>query len=76
MPTTGLFSPAPTASAAFFELFFKAFEDLRDIGGVRIAAVGPATAEKLRALHLKVDAIPKEFLAAKVAGAMAAIGQP
>ncbi len=74
MPTTGLFSPAPTASTAFFEFFFKAFDDLRDIGGVRIAAVGPATAEPLRALHLKVDAMPKEFLAAKVAGAMAQLG--
>ena len=41
---------SPNGVAAFFEFFFKAFEDLRDIGGVRIAAVGPATAAKLRAL--------------------------
>ncbi len=59
---------------AFFELFFKAFDDLRDIGGVRIAAVGPATADRLRALHLKVNAVPKEFVAAKVAAAMAEQG--
>jgi len=65
---------SPNGVAAFFEFFFKAFEDMRDIGGVRIAAVGPATAEKLRALHLKVDAIPKEFVAGKVAGAMAELG--
>jgi uroporphyrinogen III methyltransferase/synthase len=61
---------SPNGVSAFFELFFKVFEDLRDIGGVRIAAVGPATAEKLRALHLKVDAMPKEFLASKVAASM------
>src|SRR5580692_9168818 len=61
---------SPNGVAAFFELFFKVFEDLRDIGGVRLAAVGPATADKLRALHLKVDATPKEFLASKVAAAM------
>jgi uroporphyrinogen III methyltransferase / synthase len=65
---------SPNGVDAFFELFFKAFEDLRDIGGVRIAAVGPATAAKLRQLHLKVDAMPDEFAAAKVAAAMAALG--
>jgi uroporphyrinogen III methyltransferase/synthase len=65
---------SPNGVAAFFELFFKVFEDLRDIGGVRIAAVGPATADKLRALHLKVDAIPREFVASKVAAAMAEQG--
>jgi len=65
---------SPNGVTAFFELFFKVFEDLRDIGGVRIAAVGPATAAKLRDLHLKVDAMPKEFVASKVAAAMAEQG--
>ncbi len=65
---------SPNGVTAFFELFFKVFEDLRDIGGVRLAAVGPATADKLRAMHLKVDATPKEFLASKVAAAMAEQG--
>jgi uroporphyrinogen III methyltransferase/synthase len=65
---------SPNGVAAFFELFFKAFEDLRDIGGVRIAAVGPATADKLRALHLKVDATPKKFVASQLAAAMAEQG--
>ena len=65
---------SPNGVSAFFELFFKVFDDLRDIGGVRIAAVGPATADKLRALHLKVDAIPKEFVASKVAAALAEQG--
>ena len=47
---------SPNGVTMFFETFFKAFEDMRDIGGVlRIAAVGPATAAKLRELHLKVD---------------------
>jgi uroporphyrinogen III methyltransferase/synthase len=65
---------SPNGVAAFFDLFFKVFEDLRDIGGVRIAAVGPATADKLRALHLKVDAMPKEYVASKVAAVMAEQG--
>ena len=51
----------------FFESFFKAFDDMRDIGGVRIAAVGPATAAKLKELHLKVDLMPEESLAVNIA---------
>ncbi len=50
----------------FFDHFFKAFEDMRDIGGMRIAAVGPATAAKLRELHLKVDLMPEEYVTAKI----------
>jgi uroporphyrinogen III methyltransferase / synthase len=52
---------------AFFEYFFRAFKDLRDIGGVKIAAVGPATAATLRDLHLQVDLMPGEALGVKIA---------
>ncbi len=54
---------------AFFDLFFKRFQDLRDLGGARIAAVGPKTAAKLRELNLQVDLQPEEFTASKVAAA-------
>jgi len=62
---------SPNGVTAFFDFFFKAFHDLRDIGGVRIAAVGPGTAAKLTELHLQVDLMPGEALAAKIAGAFA-----
>jgi uroporphyrinogen III methyltransferase/synthase len=52
-------------------MFFKVHEDMRDIGGMRIAAVGPATAAKLRELHLKVDLMPDNYLGAEVARAFA-----
>jgi uroporphyrinogen III methyltransferase/synthase len=52
---------------AFFEIFFRRFQDLRDIGGARIAAVGPATAARLRELHLQVDLTPEEFSGRKIA---------
>jgi uroporphyrinogen III methyltransferase/synthase len=55
--------------AAFFDLFFKRFHDLRDIGGVRIAAIGPATAARLKELHLQVDLMPDEATADKIAQA-------
>jgi uroporphyrinogen III methyltransferase / synthase len=55
----------------FFDLFFRQFQDLRDIGGAKIAAVGPATAAKLRELHLQVDLVPEEFVGRKIAEAFA-----
>jgi len=57
---------------SFFQHFFRGFEDLRDFGGARIAAVGPATAAKLAELHLKVDLIPKEYEARLIAKELAA----
>jgi uroporphyrinogen III methyltransferase/synthase len=61
---------SPNGVTWFFDYFFKGFDDLRDIGGVHIAAVGPATAAKLRELHLKVDVMPKEYVATKIAKAL------
>ena len=54
---------------AFFDIFFRRFQDMRDIGGARIAAVGPATAAKLRELHLQLDLTPDEFTGKKIAAA-------
>ena len=69
--TIGSCSPAPTGSRKFFEYFFKRFHDMRDLGGARIAAVGPATANKLKELHLQVDLMPDEALASEIAKAFA-----
>jgi uroporphyrinogen III methyltransferase/synthase len=62
---------SPNGVAKFFEYFFKQFHDMRDLGGARLAAVGPATANKLKELHLQVDLIPDEALSASVAKAFA-----
>lgn len=59
---------------SFFDLFFKRFQDLRDLGGAKIAAVGPKTAAKLRELHLQVDAMPEEFVGKKIAETLAREG--
>lgn len=61
---------SPNGVTFFFDYFFKKFQDLRDIGGVRIAAVGPATAAKLKELHLQVDLMPEEYLSKKIARAL------
>jgi len=48
---------------AFFDIFFKLYDDGREIGGARIAAIGPATAQRLKDFHLHVDLQPDEFVA-------------
>lgn len=42
----------------FFDLFYKAFDDIRCLGPMRIAAVGAATAREIEKHKLKVDLIP------------------
>ncbi|MDB6130010.1 MAG: uroporphyrin-III C-methyltransferase [Verrucomicrobiales bacterium] len=61
---------SPNGVTAFFEYFFKGFDDLRCLGALRIAAVGPATAAKLKELHLAIDVMPEEYIAGKIAVAM------
>ena len=57
---------SPNGVTAFFEMFYKLYDDARDIGGARIAAIGPATAQRIRNFHLKVDLQPDEFVAEAV----------
>jgi uroporphyrinogen III methyltransferase/synthase len=58
---------SPNGVAVFFDYFFRRFHDLRDIGGAKIAAVGPATANKLKELHLQVDLMPGEAIGSEIA---------
>jgi uroporphyrinogen III methyltransferase/synthase len=58
---------SPNAADLFFEEFFRVTGDLRDLGPVKIAAVGPATARKLEKLHLRVDLQPEIFTAETLA---------
>jgi uroporphyrinogen III methyltransferase/synthase len=58
----------------FFEHFFQAFDDIRCLGLVRFAAVGPGTAARLKALRLRVDLMPAEFVAPQIARDLARDG--
>lgn len=58
--------------AAFFEHFFKAYEDVRALGMVRLAAVGPGTAARLGDFHLHVDLVPPDHTATAIVRALAA----
>jgi uroporphyrinogen III methyltransferase/synthase len=57
---------SPNGVTAFFDLFYKLYDDAREIGGARIAAIGPATAQRVRDFHLKVDLQPEEFVAESI----------
>jgi len=54
---------SPNGVDAFFEVFFKLYDDAREIGGGKIAAIGPATAQRVKDFHLHVDLQPEEFVA-------------
>ena len=54
---------SPNGVDRFFEMFYKLYNDARSIGGVKIAAIGPGTAEKIKSYHLSVDLLPEEFVA-------------
>ncbi|HEX4637992.1 MAG TPA: uroporphyrinogen-III C-methyltransferase [Chthoniobacterales bacterium] len=54
---------SPNGVEAFFEMFFKLYDDAREIGAAKIAAIGPATAERVRDFRLHVDLQPEEFVA-------------
>ncbi|MBI5802491.1 MAG: uroporphyrinogen-III synthase, partial [Verrucomicrobia bacterium] len=63
---------SPNGVTSFFDYFFKAFDDIRGLGCVRVAAVGPATAAKLKEFHISVDAMPDKYLAKDISKAIAA----
>jgi uroporphyrinogen III methyltransferase/synthase len=54
---------SPNGVEAFFDMFFKLYNDAREIGPAKIAAIGPATAQRVKAYHLHVDLQPDEFVA-------------
>ncbi len=51
---------------AFFEIFFKLYDDAREIGGAKIAAIGAATTQRVKDFRLHVDLQPDEFIAEAV----------
>jgi len=52
---------SPNGVDALFREFFSKHKDLREIGPLRIAAIGAVTTQKIADLHLEVDLQPKEF---------------
>ena len=61
---------SPNGVDFFFEEFLKRHRDIRRLGGVRLAAIGPATAARLQERGVSVDLMPREFVAEQVAAEM------
>jgi len=57
---------SPNGVQAFFEKFYEIRQDARELGNPRIAAIGPATAAKVREYRFAVDLQPKEFVAESI----------
>lgn len=55
----------------FFDLFLKAFDDIRSLGFARLAAIGERTASAIREWHLRVDLCPETATAEGLATALA-----
>jgi len=55
---------------AFLGRLEEAGRDLRALGGVKLAAIGPGTARELAAFRLRADLLPEEFRAESMAEAL------
>jgi uroporphyrinogen III methyltransferase / synthase len=57
--------------SSFFRRLRERGRDIRDLKGIRIATIGPATAAAVGALGIRVDLIPEEFISEGVVRAFA-----
>ena len=64
-----------SAAGAFFGALHDAGLDARALASCRIAAIGPATAERLGHFGIRPDVRPREFTTAAVVEALAATGK-
>jgi len=55
---------------AFFDRLEAVGHDLRAVGHLKLAAIGPATADALRRYHLRADLIPRSFRSEDLAEAL------
>jgi uroporphyrinogen III methyltransferase / synthase len=56
--------------AAFFRRLFEKGYDVRGLGGAKLAAIGPATAQALKEQGLVADVVPARFVAEDLAAAL------
>ncbi|MGA2051824.1 MAG: uroporphyrinogen-III C-methyltransferase [Opitutales bacterium] len=63
---------SPNGARGFFEELFKRHKDLRVLGPVKFACVGPATAREVERHHLEVEVMPATATAEALADALLA----
>jgi uroporphyrinogen III methyltransferase/synthase len=55
---------------AFIKRLRRVGKDLRALGSIRLAAIGPGTANALRGYHLEPDLVPPEYRSEELAAAL------
>jgi len=58
---------------SFLGRLFERGGDLRALGGLKLAAIGPSTAEALERFHLRADLVPPSFRSESLAEALASV---
>lgn len=61
-------------SANGAERFLRCLHDARDLGGVRVAAIGPGTADVLAKANIRADLVPAQYVAESLLAALPAPG--
>lgn len=51
---------------AFFQRLFELGKDIRDLKGIKVCAIGPATEDAIQKYYIKVDCRPPKFVAESV----------
>ncbi|MGR3220134.1 MAG: uroporphyrinogen-III C-methyltransferase, partial [Candidatus Anammoxibacter sp.] len=51
---------------AFFNRILALDKDIRDLKGIKICAIGPATEQRIKDLHLRVDCRPPKYVAESI----------
>ncbi|HPQ43069.1 MAG TPA: uroporphyrinogen-III C-methyltransferase [Syntrophales bacterium] len=46
----------------FFDRFRKLRHDIRDLKGIKICTIGPATRDRVEEYHIRVDLVPEEYV--------------
>ena len=59
---------------AFFDALLAAGFDARQLGGVKVCAIGPATAARLHGYGITADLLPERFVAESILEAFAGMG--
>ncbi len=53
----------------FFERFCKLRNDIRDLKGIKICTIGPATRDRVEGYNIRVDMVPEEYISDGVVAA-------
>ncbi|MGR3176680.1 MAG: uroporphyrinogen-III C-methyltransferase [Candidatus Anammoxibacter sp.] len=60
---------------AFFDRILALNKDIRDLKGIKICAIGPATEQRIKDLHLRVDCKPPKYVAESIVDEFKKIGE-